>query len=150
MTTYTQPAGTAAGDQYYQDVELTPANVASGAIKQRLDPKRYPKVGTDQGAQAGGITPTVTVTASNSAPAAGASVTLTATVTGARTGHYPKGSVEFFDGVTSLGIAQLGAAVASLVVAGGFLAGAHSITAHFAGDGLYDAATSAAHTVTAT
>lgn len=144
MSTYTIPTG-----QSFQDVAITPAALKDGSLVKRFDTKRYPRLGTDQGAAAGGVTPNATVTASNDAPAASAAVTLTATVTGSLSGRTPQGTVTFKDGATTLGTAVLGAGVASLVVAGGFAVGAHSITAVYPGDGLFDAVTSAAHVVTA-
>lgn len=145
MSTYTIPTS-----QSFQDVDITPATLKDGSLAQRFNTKRYPRLGTDQGAAAGGATPNAAVTASNDAPAAGAAVTLTATVTGvALGGRSPQGTVTFKDGATVLGTATLGAGVASLVRSGGFTVGAHSITAVYPGDGLYDAATSPAHVVTA-
>jgi hypothetical protein len=147
--TYTQTPGGADGSQYFQDVAIGPASLKDGSLKQRLDPKRYPRVGVDNGPAAGGVTPTVTVTADNSAPVHGTAVVLTATVTGPAMGRYPKGDVTFKDGATTVGTATLGAGVASLNVPSGFTAGTHHITAVFPGDGLFDAGTSPVHDVVA-
>ncbi len=92
---------------------------------------------------------TTTVTPSPASPVFGESVALTATVTGP-TGSTttPTGSVEFFNGTTSLGAAiQLtnGSAtmdVTSLPVA------ANSITAQYSGDSNFAPSTSAVQTVT--
>ena len=58
-------------------------------------------------------------------------VTLTATITPSDAG----GSVEFFDGATSLGTAPASSGVASLAV--GFSTGVHSLTANYSGDVFY-------------
>ncbi|GAA4702697.1 Ig-like domain-containing protein [Nocardioides conyzicola] len=65
-------------------------------------------------------------------------VTLTATVSGADT----NGTVEFFDGETSLGSADVVEGVASLEVPAGFLAGPHSLTAVFGKTATADSSTS--------
>jgi MYXO-CTERM domain-containing protein len=81
-------------------------------------------------------TPTTTTVASSVNPSLfGQSITLTATVTSGE--GTPTGSVEFFDGVTSLGTRTLnGAGQASLSTAA-LGAGSHSITAKYAGAGLF-------------
>ena len=62
----------------------------------------------------------------------------------------PTGQVTFKDGVTAIGTATPnGSGVATLVVAGGFTAGAHSITAVIAADTDLDTATSPALVITA-
>jgi hypothetical protein len=75
------------------------------------------------------LAPTQTaLTISPGAPSIKQPVTLTATTTGADT----TGSVEFLDGTTSLGTADLDEGTATLTVPGGFLAGTHSLSAVFA------------------
>ena len=88
--------------------------------------------------------PIVTVTADNASPALGATVTFTATMTG---GSSPSGTVEFFDGSTSLGTKTLSGTTATLSTAA-LTVGAHSITAVYAGDTDNAGATSVAFTVT--
>ncbi|MGB0102479.1 MAG: Ig-like domain-containing protein [Nocardioides sp.] len=61
------------------------------------------------------------------APAIKEAVTLTATVTGDDTA----GAVEFLDGTTSLGTAEVVEGTATLTVTDGFLAGEHSLSAVF-------------------
>jgi hypothetical protein len=74
------------------------------------------------------LAPTTTALAlAPEAPSIKQAVTLTATVAGADT----VGSVEFFDGTTSLGSADAVEGVATLQVPAGFLAGAHSLSAKF-------------------
>ncbi|NMA24052.1 MAG: hypothetical protein GX936_00130 [Clostridiales bacterium] len=76
--------------------------------------------------------PTVSLTADTS------NKTLTASVSGV-TGHTPSGSVEFFDGTTSLGSASLdtsGSAVLSVTLADG----AHQLKAVYGGDSGYTGA----------
>jgi hypothetical protein len=150
MSTYTQTDGAADGTQYFQNVEISPDTLADGSLLTRLDQARYPQLGDDEGAQAGGVTPSVVVTASDDAPVHATSVTLTARVTSVSiVGTYPSGTVTFKDGATTLGTGVLVAGVATLVVAGGFTAATHHITAVYPGDGLFDTKTSAIHDVVA-
>lgn len=87
----------------------------------------------------GVLAPTTTTLAiSPEAPSIKQAVTLTATVTGADT----EGSVELFDGTTSLGKADVVEGVATLSIPAGFLAGAHSLTAVFGATGTANASTS--------
>jgi len=95
--------------------------------------------------------PTTTTLASSPNPSVvGQSVTLTATVVGTLplSGSPGSGSVEFFDGATSLGTAPVSAGSASLNTATLALGG-HSLSAVFSGDASYTGSTSAAlaHTV---
>ena len=85
------------------------------------------------------VAPTATMTVVEGAPnpsTFGATVTLTAEVSsGAGT---PTGSVEFFEGATSLGIAPLdGSGLAALPVST-LTVGSHTITATYSGDGAFD------------
>ena len=83
--------------------------------------------------------PLVTVTSSNANALSGDAVTLTASVTvGAGT---PTGSVEFFDGTTSLGSATLFSGAASLTT-NTLAVGPHRITVRYSGDGSFPAAQS--------
>ncbi|MDI9849627.1 Ig-like domain repeat protein, partial [Rhodoblastus sp. 17X3] len=83
----------------------------------------------------------VAVVANPSPATAGKSVTLTATVTasGGAVG-LPTGTVAFTDGATSLGAAALSGGVATLVIPS-FTAGAHTITATYAGNANFVAST---------
>lgn len=150
MATYTQTNGGADGTQYFQDVQVSPDTLADGSLLARLDPNRYPELGDDLGAQAGGVTPDIALTASNDAPVHATSVTLTARVTSVPiASKKPSGTVTFKDGASTLGTGVLAAGVATLVVAGGFTAGTHHLTAVYPGDKLFDAKTSAIHDVVA-
>lgn len=71
-------------------------------------------------------------------PAPGEAVTLTATVTG----YQPGGSVNFFDGSTSLGSATLSNGSASLTVSA-LAEGSHNLSASYSGDANNNASTSA-------
>ncbi len=53
VNTYTQHDGTAAFDQYFMDIAITPANLASGALVKRFDTVQYPEVGLLDGAKQG-------------------------------------------------------------------------------------------------
>jgi hypothetical protein len=74
------------------------------------------------------------------APEIKKAVTLTATVTGAD----PAGTVEFFDGSTSLGSAPVSGGTASLAVPAGFAAGGHTLTAVFGKTATANTSTSSA------
>ena len=78
------------------------------------------------------------------APAIKEAVTLTATVTGASTA----GTVEFFDGTTSLGTGPVTSGTATLAVPAGFLSGDHALTARFIKTATAAASTSNALTFT--
>ncbi len=90
-------------------------------------------------------TPAITATASASTTAYGANVTLTAKMTFA--GSPPTGSVSFLDGAVSLGGRLLTNGVAALTT-NALGVGTHSITAAYAGDLNYNAATSKALSLT--
>jgi hypothetical protein len=78
----------------------------------------------------GGPTPTTTALVSSLNPSLlGQTVTFTATVTGAS----PTGSVQFFDGATSLGTVTLAAGQAALATSS-LTVGTHPITAVYSGD----------------
>ncbi|HXB75695.1 MAG TPA: Ig-like domain repeat protein [Candidatus Acidoferrales bacterium] len=88
---------------------------------------------------------TVSLTASPNPSAFGQAVTLAAVVSpGAATG-----TVQFFDGGTSLGAASIAGGRASLAIST-LAAGSHSVTAVYSGDANYAAGTSAAVTQTVT
>lgn len=73
--TYTQSNGTPDGRRYYQDVELSPVTLSSGALGRRLDPLRYPR---------SGLRVIYDPTISGVAPASGArGATVTVVITGA-------------------------------------------------------------------
>ena len=86
---------------------------------------------------------TVAVSSSDDSPLVGDAVTVTATVIG----NAPTGTVEFFDGGTSLGTAPVASGTAELVVPS-FAAGTHSITAVYRGDAANVGATSGAVRIT--
>jgi fibronectin-binding autotransporter adhesin len=96
---------------------------------------------------AGGASPTIVLTSITPNPVcAGSPVTLGATVSG---GSSPSGSVEFFDGATSLGTAPLSGSSATLPGVTSLSAGAHNnVTAKYLGDDNNKQATSAAGSVT--
>ena len=80
----------------------------------------------------GGATPTIAAPVMTpNLPCAGATVSLTATVSG---GNAPSGSVQFFDGATSLGTGTLVSGTATLSPAVSFSAGSHTLTAQYLGD----------------
>jgi len=76
--------------------------------------------------------------------APGSAVTLTATITS--TGGTPTGDIVFHDGNTSLGSASLDGVGVAVLRINTLAAGAHSLTASYAGDGKFDGSTSAAVT----
>jgi hypothetical protein len=88
---------------------------------------------------------TTTLVAAPSPVAAGSDVTLTATVTGAS----PSGTVEFFDGATSLGTATIQGGVATLTTSA-LTAGSHGLTARYEGDEINNASTSSSVTLVVT
>jgi hypothetical protein len=100
----------------------------------------------------GQATPGIALTASPVSPSTyGQSVTFTATLTGppANPTDLPTGSVQFFDGATSLGTGTIGGsgtAVATITLSGvsSLLAGTRSITAVYSADPEFNAVTSTA------
>ena len=95
----------------------------------------------------------INLTASAASISSGASVTFTATipnvtVDGVTIAANATGTVTFFDGATSLGSAALVNNVATLSTKALITNGPHSITAQYAGDANYAAATSNPTTVT--
>ncbi len=91
-------------------------------------------------------TSTTTVTYTPSSPVYGNSVTLTATVASTTTGT-PTGTVEFYNGTTSLGTATLSSGTATLAPTV-LPTGANSVTAVYSGDSSFTASTSPVVTVT--
>jgi hypothetical protein len=88
------------------------------------------------------FTPSTTVLASDINPSClNTNITLTATVSPA----IATGSVEFFDGVVSLGIATLSGGIASISLSS-LTAGSHTLTAVYSGDIDYETSTSPALT----
>src|SRR5262249_12807096 len=110
----------------------------------------YPGDGTHGGSTSSVVTHTVnqagTTTSLASAPnpsTFGESVTLTASVTLDPPGpESPSGTVEFFDGASSLGSAPVSAGSAQLSTSS-LTVGVHSLTAHYSGDSSFDPSTSA-------
>jgi len=78
---------------------------------------------------------TTTLTATPSPSVCKEDITLTATIAPASA----TGSVEFFDGATSLGTSAVSAGTASLLVSGGLSVGAHSLKAVYTPTGCYSA-----------
>jgi hypothetical protein len=85
-------------------------------------------------------TPTLTVATSGSPSTYNTSVTFTATISSG-----PTGSLTFHDGSTSIGTGTISGTTATLAIST-LAAGAHSITAAWAGNSSYNAVTSAAIT----
>ncbi len=75
----------------------------------------------------------------------GSAVVLTATINS--TGGIPTGEIVFHDGNTSLGSAPLDGAGVAILRINTLAAGAHSLTASYAGDGKFSGSTSAAVTI---
>ena len=91
----------------------------------------------------------ITLNTSPSAPVAGQSVTLTATVTATGGTGTPTGTVQFFNGTTSLGTGTLSAGVASIATTA-LSAGANTVTAKYLGDPDFNGVTSTGATVNVT
>lgn len=91
-----------------------------------------------------GIATTSTLVAPADA-APGATLVLTATISSA--GGIPTGQVTFLDGTANLGTATLNAAGSAFLRTNTIAAGTHSLSAAYAGDGKFDASTSAAVTL---
>ena len=91
----------------------------------------------------GKITTSTGVVSSLNPSAFGQSVTVTATVTPSKPGS-PTGNVSFFDGATMLGTSALNASLQAAFTSSTLAAGAHSITAAYAGDTNFSASTSTA------
>jgi len=91
-------------------------------------------------------TPAIKLGASSGSVTYGASVTLTATMTGAKA--TPTGTVIFLDGTAQLGSGTLNGSGVATYATTALTGGSHSITASYAGDANYGAATSTAVTVT--
>lgn len=137
---------TGSGIVHFQDVLINPATLHDGTLVQRFDTRKYPEKGVIADPAAGATV--VTVTLNPATPAADQSTTLTATVAGVE-GLVPQGTVQFKDGSGNVSTAQtLSGGAASLVVPGGFTAGAHSFTAVYSGDSKTPGATSGAVAVT--
>ena len=104
--------------------------------------------GSTSGASSHTVNPAATSTSLASAPnpsTFGASVTLTATVSVSPPGAgAPTGTVQFFDGATSLGSSSLSSGTAVLNTSS-LSAGVHSLTAVYSGDASFSGSTSAAH-----
>jgi uncharacterized protein (TIGR03118 family) len=92
---------------------------------------------------AGIATRSALVAPANAAP--GSAITLTATVNSA--GGVPTGSVVFLDGTTQLGTSPLNDSSVAMLRINNLVAGTHSLTSSYAGDGKFEASTSAAVTV---
>ena len=88
------------------------------------------------------------LTLSTSTAVFGNGVTLTATITTAV--DTATGTVEFFDGSTSLGTASLDANGIATLPSGALSVGTHNITTAYSGDGSYNGATSTTQALTVT
>lgn len=123
---------------------IVPADTATG-------PKDVTAVGAGTGYTSKGTLTVLTETSttlsmSPEIPGINESATLTALVTGPDT----EGSVEFFDGETSLGTAPVGSGTATLEVGSGFKSGTHSLTAVFGETASAQSSTSNVVTLTLT
>ncbi len=94
--------------------------------------------------QVTGLATMLTLTAPATA-VPGSAVTLTATINS--TGGTPTGEIVFHDGNTTLGSAPLDGAGVAILRINTLAAGAHSLTASYAGDGKFSGSTSAAVTI---
>ena len=129
--TFTDKTVVAAGDYSYR---VRAVNV--------IGQSAYSNVATVSVPLAGSSTALVT---DQNPSTSGQSVTFTATVTSGQASATPGGSVEFFDGTTSLGTGTMVAGVASISPSGLGI-GSHDITARYGGDAIF--ATSTSSTVT--
>ena len=93
---------------------------------------------------------TTTVTFTPSAPVYGQTVALTATVTGPSGSPTPTGSVQFFNGTTSLGSAIALSGGSATMDVSSLAVGSNSITATYSGDTSFASGTSPAVTVPVT
>ncbi|MGD0674312.1 MAG: Ig-like domain repeat protein [Polyangiaceae bacterium] len=91
---------------------------------------------------------TTTLETSNAAPSQGQSITLTANVASTVTAGTITGSVTFFDGQTSLGVATISGGAATLAVSTLATGSAHNLTATYGGNTDYATSTSGTVTVT--
>jgi uncharacterized protein (TIGR03118 family) len=94
--------------------------------------------------QVTGIATMSTLTAPADA-APGSSITLTASINSA--GGIPTGQVVFLDGITSLGASALNDAGVAVLRVNTLVAGVHSLTASYSGDGKFGGSTSSAVTI---
>jgi hypothetical protein len=100
-------------------------------------------------AQPGAIGTTTTVSATPATTTAGQAVALSASVTPASTGPDAlTGSVQFFDGATSLGTSALNSAGTATMSISSLAVGSHSITAQYMGSFYHSTSTSPAATET--
>lgn len=90
-------------------------------------------------------TSTVLVSSAPSATA-GESITFTAEIFVPQSGAIPTGTVTFFDGDASIGSGSVQSDGTAVLATSALVAGAHSITATYGGDGAYNPSTSAALT----
>ena len=134
------PAGTAGTDVpltavYAGDVVNEPSSSAAGSIA----------------LLSAAVMTTTTVTSSSANANVGGAVTFTATVTPAvATYGTPGGTVTFLDGTTTLGTGTLNSSGVATYVTSALGAGTQSITATYAGAGLFAGSTSAALSETVT
>ena len=146
MSRYTQTPGSKLGNRYFMDVEISPATLKDGTLRQRFDTRAYSSTGNRTALG----TATVVLTASTTTPVGGASLTLTVTCTAVSGTDVPTGTVTFKDGATVLGTATLnGSGVATRVQAAGLTIGPHALTAVMPADSNFASATSPGLTVTA-
>lgn len=132
-TTYTQGSG-----QRFMDVLIDPHTLKSGALVDRLDVIKYPRLGVVTGVDVD-IDLVVTPVDPQDEDV---ELTLTATVTPSEVDGPLVGGVVFYDGTDELGSALLdedGVAVVTTLLA----AGDHTLTAEYVGGGNYRPETSA-------
>jgi hypothetical protein len=128
----------------YGGSATVPSAPATYAITANFTPTDTTDYNTLTGASAGNFvinkaTPTIALTSSLNPSTAGASVTFTATLTAS--GTTPSGAVTFLDGTTTLTTVTPSGGVATYTTTA-LTAGAHSITASFAGSTYYNPTTS--------
>jgi len=121
---YTTNSGVTLISEYYGHVQIT-----AGTGEYTFTDTAVAKTAT-----------TTTLTVPATTPAENAAFNLSAAVSPAAA----TGSVQFFDGTTSLGTSAVSAGTATLNVAAGLAGGTHSITAQYLGDSSHAASTSAA------
>ncbi len=111
----------------------------------------YNSVSTVAGASTSGTISTNTqLTSSSSTVNAGANITFTAVIVPASTGPAgPSGTVQFFDGGTSLGTANVAGSSALLTVNTLTATASHTLTAIYSGDTYYSTSTSNSVTLSA-
>jgi hypothetical protein len=94
------------------------------------------------------VNTTTSLTASATSALVGASLTFSAAVTPASGSVIPAGTVIFMDGGSAIGVENLDANGHASLITSALLAGVHSITAQYTGNGSFNPSTSSAISVT--